>query len=204
MATKIGQKNGYSFSSQESFGKPLSKFEIATNNSPIVTVILNEGYFSNNNNYYIEGTITKVGTARKVKAYLANQEGTSKYEIAILTITPKKNENDMVENFKIAFRPGKSSYSKLVFEDITENLSNKDITLSFTAAWQLRNILSGEKVIQLGVQADPGFIFLINGEPIRVGRAGFFESPEGYEITDISVTDTNFIMDYKYEVVEGV
>ena len=46
-------------------------------------------------------------------------------------------------------------------------------------------------------------IFLINGEPIKVGRRGFFEAPDGYEITDIAVTERNFIMDYKYEVMEG-
>lgn len=207
MATKIGQKNGYAFTNQESFGAEiLTKLNIVANLQEMITVTLDEGssYFSNNNNYYIEGTINKVGTERKIKVYLANQEGTSKYEIAILTISAKRNNNDNMEHFKIAFRPGKSSYSKLVFENITENSSEKNINLGFTAAWQLNNILSNEKVIQLGVQADPGFIFLINGEPIRVGRTGFFEAPEGYEITDISVTGVNFIMDYKYEVEEGV
>ena len=117
-----------------------------------------------------------------------------------------KDDEKRTEPFKIAFRPGKSSYSRLVFENIADNLTddNKKFQLEFKSALKLGNILSGEKVVQLGIQADPGFIFLINGEPIKVGRRGFFEAPEGYEITDIAVTEPNFIMDYKYEVMEGV
>lgn len=69
---------------------------------------------------------------------------------------------------------------------------------------QLSNIFDNINIVQFGLQADPGFIFLINGEPMRVGRTGFFESPEGYEISNVGVTEPNFIIDYKYKVVKGV
>ena len=212
MATKIGQKNGYAiFKDKEEIGTNIKeKLTIPSSNEEIIEVYFTnvDENFSNNFNYYIDGTITKSKShPRKIRVYLTNQESTTKYDIAVLNIGVDriKDNKERTEPFKIAFRPGKSSYSRLVFENIADNLTtdNKKFKLEFKSALKLGNILSGEKVVQLGIQADPGFIFLINGEPIKVGRRGFFEAPEGYEITDIAVTEPNFIMDYKYEVIEG-
>ena len=213
MATKIGQKNGYAiFKDKEEIGTNIKeKLTIPSSNEEIIEVYFTnvDENFSNNFNYYIDGTITKSKShPRKIRVYLTNQESTTKYDIAVLNIGVDriKDNKERTEPFKIAFRPGKSSYSRLVFENIADNLTtdNKKFKLKFNSALKLGNILSGEKVVQLGIQADPGFIFLINGEPIKVGRRGFFEAPDGYEITDIAVTEPNFIMDYKYEVMEGV
>ena len=213
MATKIGQKNGYAiFKDKEEIGTNIiEKITVPSSNEEIIEVYFTnvDENFSNNFNYYIDGTITKSKShPRKIRVYLTNQESTTKYDIAVLNIGVDriKDNKERTEPFKIAFRPGKSSYSRLVFENIEDSLTtdNKKFKLEFKSALKLGNILSGEKVVQLGIQADPGFIFLINGEPIKVGRRGFFEAPEGYEITDIAVTEPNFIMDYKYEVMEGV
>ena len=212
MATKIGQKNGYAIFKNTEFGTKINdSLTVPTNNAEVINVTFknSEENFSNNFNYYIEGTITKNKRhPRKIRIYLTNKENTTKYDIAVLNIgVDRMNDaEERKEPFKIAFRPGKSSYSRLVFENIADNLTtdNKKFKLEFSSAFKLGNILSGEKIVQLGIQADPGFIFLINGEPIKVGRRGFFEAPDGYEITDIAVTEPNFIMDYKYEVMEGV
>ena len=213
MATKIGQKNGYAiFKDKEEIGTNIiEKITIPSDSEEVIDVHFTNAdeNFSNSFNYYIEGKITKNKShPRKIRVYLTNQESTVKYDIAVLNIGVDRI-NDGIERkelFKIGFRPGKSSYSMLVFENIADNLTtdNKKFQLEFDSALKLGNILSGEKVVQLGIQADPGFIFLINGEPIKVGRRGFFEAPDGYEITDIAVTEPNFIMDYKYEVMEGV
>ena len=212
MATKIGQKNGYAiFKNKEIGTKIKDSLTVPSNNEEIIEVYFTnaEENFSNNFNYYIEGTITKNKRyPRKIRVYLTDKENTSKYDIAVLNIGVDRADDgtERTESFKIGFRPGKSSYSRLVFENIENSLTtdNKKFKLEFNSAFKLGNILSGEKVVQLGIQADPGFIFLINGEPIKIGRRGFFEAPEGYEITDIAVTEPNFIMDYKYEVMEGV
>ena len=213
MATKIGQKNGYAiFKNKEEIGTNIKEnITVPSGNEEIIEVYFTnaEENFSNNFNYYIEGTITKNKShPRKIRVYLTDKESTAKYDIAVLNIGVDriKDAKERTEPFKIAFRPGKSSYSRLIFENIEDSLTtdNKKFKLEFKSAFELGNILSGEKIIQLGIQADPGFIFLINGEPIKVGRRGFFEAPDGYEITDIAVTERNFIMDYKYEVMEGV
>lgn len=53
---------------------------------------------------------------------------------------------------------------------------------------------------KIGVQAPPGSFFVINGEPIEIGRTGTYE----LIFNDIAVTslkvlsDKTFIIDYKY------
>lgn len=211
MATRIGQKNGYAIfnNSEVKIGENIS-LNIFPSDEPSSIIEVRykdtDKKFSNNLNYFIEGTFTKSKQhSQKINVYLINQESTAKYNIATFNIDTDLSDNTEIktEPFKIAFRPGKS-YDKLVFENIIDsvNTNDKKFILSLTSAMQLRSITSGEKIIQLGIQADPGFIFLMNGEPIKVGKRGFFESPEGYEITDIAVTEPNFIMDYKYETME--
>ena len=135
---------------------------------------------------------------RKIKVYLENDENSSKFDIATINIDIGQEE----ELFKIAFRPGKSAYRYLIFENIASN----DAIFQFKpkTIMQLSNIFDNINIVQFGLQADPGFIFLINGEPMRVGRTGFFESPEGYEISNVGVTEPNFIIDYTHKVVKGV
>ena len=213
MATRIGQKNGYAIfnNSEVKIGEDIS-LNIFPSDEPSSIIEVRykdtDKKFSNNLNYFIEGTFTKSKQhPQKINVYLTNQESTAKYNIATFNIDTDISDNTEIktEPFKIAFRPGKSKYDKLVFENIIDsvNTNDKKFNLYLTSAMQLRSITSGEKIIQLGIQADPGFIFLMNGEPIKVGKRGFFESPEGYEITDIAVTEPNFIMDYKYETMEG-
>ena len=213
MATRIGQKNGYAIfnNSEVKIGEDIS-LNIFPSDEPSSIIEVRykdtDKKFSNNLNYFIEGTFTKSKQhPQKINVYLTNQESTAKYNIATFNIDTDISDNTEIktEPFKIAFRPGKSKYDKLVFENIIDsvNTNDKKFNLYLTSAMQLRSITSGEKITQLGIQADPGFIFLMNGEPIKVGKRGFFESPEGYEITDIAVTEPNFIMDYKYETMEG-
>ena len=211
MATKIGQKNGYAIfnNSDTSIGDEIVNQFSVIDGDAIITIVYSEleKNFSNNLNYYIEGAISKNKRySRKINIYLTDNNSTAKYTIATLNIDRDSLEDEEVhmEPFKIAFRPGKSQYNQLVFENVIDNVgsSDKDFIIDLTSVMQLKSIVSGEKVIQLGSQADPGFIFLLNGEPMKIGRRGFFESPEGYEVTDIAVTEPNFIMDYKYE--EGV
>ena len=213
MATRIGQKNGYAIfnNSEVKIGENIS-LNIFPSDEPSSIIEVRykdtDKKFSNNLNYFIEGTFTKSKQhPQKINVYLTNQESTAKYNIATFNIDTDLSDDTEIktEPFKIAFRPGKSQYDKLVFENIVDSVSTNDkkFILHLTSTMQLRSITSGEKIIQLGIQADPGFIFLMNGEPIKVGKRGFFESPEGYEITDIAVTEPNFIMDYKYEIMEG-
>lgn len=215
--TRIGQKNGYAiFNGNKEIGVNKSFKIVDTNGINVAIdndgnviqpiskyrVLLEEGMFNNQFDYLITGYIDKnKNFNRKIKVYLENDEGSSKFDIATINIDIGQEEQEE-ELFKIAFRPGKSTYRYLIFENIASN----DAIFQFKpkTIMQLNNIFDDINIVQFGLQADPGFIFLINGEPMRVGRTGFFESPEGYEISNVGVTEPNFIIDYKYKVVKGV
>lgn len=49
---------------------------------------------------------------------------------------------------------------------------------------------------RIGIQASSDFLFFINGEPLKVGRSGFFETPDNFVITSIGFSSPNFICDY--------
>lgn len=218
--TRIGQKNGYAIFNNPSATIGVDKaFQVKDTNGIDINldnegnmiqepvskyrVLLKNGeMFNNQFDYLITGYIDKnKNFNRKIKVYLENDEGSSKFDIATINIDIGQEEQEE-ELFKIAFRPGKSTYRYLIFENIASN----DTVFQFKpkTIMQLSNIFDNMNIIQFGLQADPGFIFLINGEPMRVGRTGFFESPEGYEISNVGVTEPNFIIDYKYKVVKGV
>lgn len=214
--TRIGQKNGYAIFNNSSATIGVDKafkvtdtngIDINLDNESNMTqepvskyrVLLKDEKFNNQFDYLITGYIDKnKNFTRKIKVYLENDENSSKFDIATINIDIGQEE----ELFKIAFRPGKSAYKYLIFENIASN----DAIFQFKpkTIMQLSNIFDNINIVQFGLQADPGFIFLINGEPMRVGRTGFFESPEGYEISNVGVTEPNFIIDYKYKVVKGV
>lgn len=216
--TRIGQKNGYAIFNNSSATIGVDKaFKVKDTNGIDINlddegniqepvskyrVLLKDEMFNNQFDYLITGYIDKnKNFNRKIKVYLENDEGSSKFDIATINIDIGQ-EGQEEELFKIAFRPGKSTYRYLIFENIASN----DTVFQFKpkTIMQLSNIFDNINIIQFGLQADPGFIFLINGEPMRVGRTGFFESPEGYEISNVGVTEPNFIIDYKYKVVKGV
>lgn len=216
--TRIGQKNGYAIFNNSSATIGVDKaFKVKDTNGIDINldnegniqesvsrykILLKDEMFNNQFDYLITGYIDKnKNFNRKIKVYLENDEGSSKFDIATINIDIGQEEQEE-ELFKIAFRPGKSTYRYLIFENIASN----DTVFQFKpkTIMQLSNIFDNMNIIQFGLQADPGFIFLINGEPMRVGRTGFFESPEGYEISNVGVTEPNFIIDYKYKVVKGV
>lgn len=61
-------------------------------------------------------------------------------------------------------------------------------------------IQNGKTVTKIGIQANPFTYFLINGEPIRVGRNGIYEL-QGININSlyaVPLSADNFIIDYLY------
>lgn len=63
-----------------------------------------------------------------------------------------------------------------------------------------QGILPGSRWKKIGVQADPGFVYFVNGEPIMVGRSGFSETPDNYPISAVGFLNEKFICDYFIEI----
>lgn len=59
-----------------------------------------------------------------------------------------------------------------------------------------QGILPGSKWKKIGIQAEPGFVYFVNGEPIMVGRSGFSETPDDYTVSAIGFLNENFVCDY--------
>jgi hypothetical protein len=207
----------------------LNTFPEDTNNVKLIASGIVETYkkgyspqtsqFTAGTNYLVHVNILRSKSrAHTVKVYLTNKSGQI-YHIVNLTVQFSVSEGNDYESFSFGFRPG-FDFSEIIFEDITDSLGNESgYTLSIKegevpadktieeaenvpSCYKLESLLSGYSIVQLGIQADPGFIFFINGEAMKMGRRGIFEAPVGYEIGQIAVSKGNYIIDYKYKVAE--
>ena len=72
----------------------------------------------------------------------------------------------------------------------------------------VNNILPNRKMIKIGIQSRPGSMFVVNREPIILGRSGVYEINNGTNITSVGVIAPNgsdtgniqdFLLDYGYD-----
>jgi hypothetical protein len=93
------------------------------------------------------------------------------------------NNSDNIKNN--LFKNGKTDYS--IIAEATELMDNS-------------NYISVSSIDKLGVQARPGSIFAINGEPIRIGKTGTYELifNEVYVNSLKVLSQDQFLFDYKY------
>lgn len=140
----------------------------------------------------------------------------------------KDGENENIKEFELIFTPNQNGYNYFVvriirtISDYTIN-NNKNLDTIKTKmnleeidgtvlalingsliVRELNNLISSKEYTKLGIQTNPGTLFQLNGEPIRVGKSGFYEMLSG----DIRVkslgayidnNDQPFIVDYQYE-----
>lgn len=166
--------------------------------------------FSSNEAYYIECKVMKTTNSQTIALKLINDAIDSNYiQLGMLNIPAKANDNDKTETVRLCFKPTSGSYSKLLFFLYSEGKegSNLESTINgYTVSNLITSTISTEtfgSIVQLGVQAKPGFKFVIDGEEIEVGRTGIYELPvEPYSIDYFGVINKNkdnFIIDYKFE-----
>lgn len=76
---------------------------------------------------------------------------------------------------------------------------------------EVNNILGGITADKIGIQSRPGSLFVVNDEPIYLGRSGIYEVNNGTKITSVRVIAPggankdkiqDFILDYAYTPVE--
>ena len=91
----------------------------------------------------------------------------------------------------------KSSAFTLNSTNLTEQTDIKNISL-----YKLKKLVGlPETITKIGIQANPFTYFLLNKEPIRVGRNGIYEI-DGINISSVyaaPLTTGSFIIDYKYD-----
>lgn len=95
-----------------------------------------------------------------------------------------------------------SNFKEFLWTKIHSPLATNNITdIKLYRIKPLQGLPTYKNITKLGIQARPFTYFLINKEPIRVGRNGIYEL-EGININSIyaaPLAKDNFIIDYRYE-----
>ena len=130
----------------------------------------------------------------RVSDALDDAEIPDKAQIMEIIDTSLKDPDDLSKEDIGLFWKGEKDYT-------TEYI---DVTGEFS---RVENILNQNNVVQIGIQSRPGALFVVNHEPIYLGRSGVYEVNNGTKITSIGVVapDGNdkdniqeFILDYAY------
>ena len=117
-----------------------------------------------------------------------------KNEIMEIIDVSLKNPEDLSKDDIGLFWKGDKDYT-------TEHIS---VTGEFS---RVENIIHQANIVQIGIQSRPGSLFVVNHEPIYLGRSGVYEVNNGTKITSVGVVAPNgsdksniqeFILDYAY------
>lgn len=190
-----------------------------------VYIIPNET-FKNSNNYYLSANIQAAGNyeagyqIKLVKIVLDEDEDTVKFEKERI-VKDKLIATDNLQNINLIFNSIEDSvYNAIVFEiirdenEIKENENKEKVfigrALNVTAIDNLPllqtiiNLLEDPSIIitELGLQGEPGQLFTIEGEEIRIGKSGVYEMHfENIGINNIGIIPqgNTLILDYKYK-----
>lgn len=171
--------------------------------------------------YYLRIRVHKMDSSQKIKVKLINsnltEDNTQDYGYIEI---PSGNKNDY-SSFEFIFTPNQT-YNQIGFildreiEDYTQK--NEDGTygrltnIEIERLDNIQNIIktispsteNAKKLIQIGVQSEPGMLMCINGEGIKVGKSGLYEINNGIKITFIGFIIENesdsrkFFLDYRY------
>ena len=176
------------------------------------------GSFLYQNNYCVKIQIKRTTLNQIFSISLANlaDEGSSEQFLKRLYIpaATKENERDMTANIEIVFNP------VVNFTDLVIRLGRTSADYSieggrtFTVVdegckcYRILNTIDSISGVsefnKIGIQGPPGLLMCINGQEIRIGPTGIYETRSGYKITFIGfiITDNNsddyFMLDYQY------
>lgn len=171
--------------------------------------------FKSGEDYYITFTIKQdLQTRLNINIALVNGDIFSKEKQIIKNIILKPGNGEI--NFELIFKPRYNNYDKLFFilerTNDDYNMAPRKIQLYNCRINKIVNLINKmesdiDYVTEIGIQAEEGSLFSLNGEEIRIGRSGIYELHfDGIKITQVgaiesllhSKKDNNFIIDYKY------
>lgn len=150
--------------------------------------------------YYFKIKIKKQNSTQSITVMLqqtienssSNVQKIGGYKVA------KQSTNDEYVIYENILKPTLSSYNYIVCSS-DSTLSTSDIEIEIYEIYNVLNALSISTLNKIGVQAKPGQLMCINGQPIRVNKSGL------YELNNIDInfigfipTENNFILDYQY------
>lgn len=144
-------------------------------------------------NYYLYFKVNSFDSSRKLRIKLVNSTSNESRIIKVVSF--------IEEEYQIVFQPF-IEYDKIIISTVDEDMT---IDIADIHLYIVNNALNSKNVRSatvLGVQADPSFLFAIDGEGIKVGETGFYKVPEGIYVHYIGAipmsNKENFLIDYKY------
>lgn len=177
------------------------------------------------NSYYLKFEVAqRIDSPQDFSIVLYNDNLEGDNSLSVRTLSVKQGNESTI--FELIFTPN-NNYNKIVFElkrlalDFTlvnpDGKSGRIMDIKILNLYIVNNVMDYlsstfdglTKLKKIGIQAQPGFLFVLNGEEIRVGRTGIYElynnnitvSYIGFIIKDSAFTQDGkefFIMDFKY------
>lgn len=180
------------------------------------------GSFDYQKNYYVKIQIKRTTEDQTFLISLANLDNENSPQQFLKSFyIPAMRENDVnkTANIEIVFNPTISftdlviRLSRTVQDYMIQNADGSsgrtfDVVDAGSECYEIINIINTLNGVtdfnKIGVQGPSGLLMCINGQEIRVGSSGIYETRNGYKITFMGfiVTDSEssdyFILDYQY------
>lgn len=171
--------------------------------------------------YYLRFRIKRRADSRQsITIKLINTNQLSNNEQAIETITVEQDIEEKYQTFDLVISPN-AVYNEIYFylnriqDDYTivnqDGTNGRKINVDVQSVSEFYNIINylntsidnKGRLIQIGVQGNPGTLMSINGEGIRIGKSGIYEINNGFAVTALGFAitqneDKYFILDYQY------
>ena len=162
--------------------------------------------------YYIKYNIYKKKNIQQIiKVYLRNTNKNFDDIKYLKTIVVPAGETTDYSTFELVFSPNDSfSYNEIYFELQRSSLTDKNkINLFITKLDKVYNVIEflektteNQMIIKkIKISSSPYLIFVVNGEPIKIGKTGKYETNDELKISSIGfivLNNESFILDYQY------
>ena len=202
---------------------------IKFNVSPMPTILIDEiaetafvysDEFKQGKSYYFTGTLRNPNSSDiKVSVILyKNENDLSRYQVVKKDIAVAANGRT---NIELPFSPIADCrvIAFVIKRTSIDNPTPRDnVVISNGICGITQNLLPQDTIaLRIGLQAKPNTLFIVNNEPIRLGKSGLFEINNGVKIASVGVlapgciddpeddTDTPgdavefFLIDYTYD-----
>ena len=199
MSYKIGQLRKNQISS---YGQDISEQVDYISNSYIR--LPKDTFFKKDNNYYIRFYYTcSNNTSNKATKFLCSLSDGSKKKQPIKYISNVQKYETVIEEGKevkkpipimceLIFTPNDNVYNRIILEQSTNGSPNIVSKKEEVELQEILNVIprlnNGDVsiVTKVGIQAPIGFMFMLNGEELHVGKSGI------YEVEDVNIKNIGF------------
>lgn len=188
---------------------------IKFNVSPMPTILIDEiaetafvydNEFKQGKSYYFTGTLENPNSSDiKVSVILyKGEDDLSRYQVVKKDIAVAANGEI---NIELPFSPiaDCSIIAFIIKRTSIDNPTPRDnVVISDGICGITQNLLPQDTIaLRIGLQAKPNTLFIVNNEPIRLGKSGLFEINNGVKIASVGVVAPGCIPENANDITAG-